>query len=164
MRVKQTARKSTATGAPNQPSLRANNAFKKEVSTILETKRRTSRPQPSGKKLPDYSVKKKPRAKPGEVALKEIRTLQNSFKILIPRLPFHRVVREITQEISDAAGFDVIRYQTAALEALQEAAEAYLVGLFEDAYLCTIHAKRVTLFVNDIQLVRRIQSRRTLYG
>jgi histone H3/H4 len=42
----------------------------------------------------------------------------------------------------------------------QEAAEAYLIGLFEDAYLCTIHARRVTLFTRDLQLARRIRSER----
>ena len=50
-----------------------------------------------------------------------------------------------------------MRFQTAALLALQEAAEAYLVTLIEDSYLCTIHAKRVTLMPKDMKLAKRIR-------
>ncbi len=41
--------------------------------------------------------------------------------------------------------------------ALQEAAEAHLVGLFEDCNLCAVHAKRVTIMPKDLQLARRIR-------
>ena len=63
----------------------------------------------------------------------------------------HRLVREITQD------FGEFRYQVLAIECLQEASEAYLVSLFSDAMLCTVHARRVTLFPKDIQLARRIR-------
>ena len=53
-----------------------------------------------------------------------------------------------------------LRFQTPAILALQEAAEAYLVGLFEDSNLCAIHAKRVTVMPRDIQLARRIRGER----
>lgn len=53
-----------------------------------------------------------------------------------------------------------LRFQESALLALQEAAEAYLVGLFEDANLCAIHAKRVTIMPKDMQLAKRIGGER----
>ena len=59
--------------------------------------------------------------------------------------------------LSDQMGAPYFRWQAAALVALQEAAEAHLVGLFEDANLCAIHAKRVTIMVKDMQLARRIR-------
>ena len=73
--------------------------------------------------------------------------------MLIKRLPFQRLVREITCQLAS----DKMRFQAAALDALQEACEAYLVGLFEDTNLCAIHAKRVTVMPKDIQLARRIR-------
>ena len=54
-----------------------------------------------------------------------------------------------------------LRIQAAAVRGLQEAAEAYLVGLFEDSNLCAIHAKQVTIMPRDIQLARRICRERT---
>ena len=54
-----------------------------------------------------------------------------------------------------------IRFRSSAINALQEAAEAYLVGLFEDTNLCAIHAKRITIMPRDIQLARRIRGERT---
>lgn len=92
--------------------------------------------------------------KRGEGALREIRTLQNQTSMLIPRTRFHRLVREITQNISHP---ETMLYQVAALTALQEAAEAYLTYLFEDANLCCTHAKRVTIFPRDLQLARKLR-------
>ena len=101
-------------------------------------------------------VKKKPhRWRPGTVALREIRRYQKSTELLIRKLPFQRLVREI------AEGFKPdLRFQSSAVVALQEASEAYLVGLFEDTNLCAIHAKRVTIMPKDIQLARRIRGER----
>ena len=87
--------------------------------------------------------------KPGTTALREIRHFQKSTALLIRRLPFQRLVREIAQDFKTD-----LRFQQAAIKALQEAAEAYLVGLFEDTNLCAIHAKRVTIMPKDIQLAR----------
>lgn len=104
---------------------------------------------------PRGSARRKIRYKPGELALYDIKRLQNTTDMLIPRTRFHRLVREITQEyISD----EPYKYQIAALQALQEAAEAYLVYLFEDTNLCCIHAKRVTIMPKDIHLARRIRN------
>jgi len=89
----------------------------------------------------------------GEAALRQIRRLQNSTDLLLRRLPFARLVREIQQELTRRR----YAWQGTAILALQEAAEAYLVGLFEDCNLCAIHAKRVTIMPKDMQLARRIR-------
>ncbi|CAH3162117.1 unnamed protein product, partial [Porites evermanni] len=92
------------------------------------------------------------RYRPGTVALREIRRYQKSTELLIRKLPFQRLVREIAQDFKTD-----LRFQSSAVMALQEASEAYLVGLFEDTNLCAIHAKRVTIMPKDIQLARRIR-------
>eukprot|EP00045_Choanoeca_perplexa_P001530 m.20162 g.20162 ORF g.20162 m.20162 type:complete len:136 (-) comp11006_c0_seq1:203-610(-) len=99
-------------------------------------------------------ARKKHRFRPGTVALREIRQYQRSTSLLIRKLPFQRVVREVAQDFYTN---DPLRWQALAIQALQEAAEAFLVHLFEDANLCAIHAKRVTIMVKDIQLARRIR-------
>lgn len=71
------------------------------------------------------------------------------------KLPFARVVREVAHDFF--SGDEGLRFQSVAILALQEAAEAYLVHLFEDTNLCAIHAKRVTIMQKDIQLARRIR-------
>ena len=95
------------------------------------------------------------RYRAGTVALKDIRHYQGSTALLIRKLPFQRVVREIAQDIKTD-----LRFQSAAILCLQEATEAYLVGLFDDANLCAIHARRVTIMPRDIQLARRIRGER----
>ncbi|KAJ9588616.1 hypothetical protein L9F63_028081, partial [Diploptera punctata] len=87
----------------------------------------------------------------------EIRRYQKSTELLIRKLPFQRLVREIAQDFKTD-----LRFQSSAVMALQEASEAYLVGLFEDTNLCAIHAKRVTIMPKDIQLARRIRGERIL--
>ncbi|PPR83219.1 hypothetical protein GOBAR_AA37497 [Gossypium barbadense] len=130
-RTKQTARKSTGGKAP-----------RKQLATKAARK---SAPTTGG-------VKKPHRYRPGTVALREIRKYQKSTELLIRKLPFQRLVREIAQDFKTD-----LRFQSHAVLALQEAAEAYLVGLFEDTNLCAIHAKRVTIMPKDIQLARRIR-------
>ena len=93
--------------------------------------------------------------RPGTVALREIRKYQKSTELLIRKLPFQRLVREIAQDFKTD-----LRFQSSAILALQESSEAYLVGLFEDTNLCAIHAKRVTIMPKDIQLARRIRGER----
>ena len=98
-------------------------------------------------------------------ALGEICHFQRRTELLIQKLPFARLVREITQEIIEELGiknhFEVggshIRYQTDAIQALQESAEAYLIDLFEDTNLGTIDAKRVTILPKDMQLAQKIR-------
>lgn len=105
--------------------------------------------------LPAEGVRKPHRFRPGTVALREIRKYQKGTELLIRRLPFQRLVREIAQDIKND-----VRFQSAAILALQEAAEAYLVSLFQDTNLAAIHAKRVTIMPKDLQLARRIRGER----
>ncbi|XP_021179296.2 uncharacterized protein LOC105935932 [Fundulus heteroclitus] len=137
-RTKQTARKSTGGKAP-----------RKQLATKAARK---SAPATGG-------VKKPHRYRPGTVALREIRRYQKSTELLIRKLPFQRLVREIAQDFKTD-----LRFQSSAVMALQEASEAYLVGLFEDTNLCAIHAKRVTIMPKDIQLARRIRGERATGG
>jgi histone H3 len=103
--------------------------------------------------VPGMAPARKPhRYRPGTVALQEIRRYQKSTELLIRKLPFQRLVREVASDVARE-----IRFQSSALLALQEAAEAYLVTLFEDTNLCALHAKRVTIMPKDMQLARRIR-------
>ena len=97
-------------------------------------------------------VKRPHRYRPGTVALREIRRYQKSTDLLIRKLPFQRLVREVAQEF-----LSELRFQSTAILALQEAAEAYLVSLFEDTNLLAMHAKRVTIKPRDMQLASRIR-------
>jgi len=96
---------------------------------------------------------KKHRYRPGTVALREIRFFQKSAQLLLRKSPFHRLVREIAQNL----WLTDLMWQASALEALQEAAESYLVGLFEDTNVVAINARRVTIFPRDMQVARRIR-------
>ncbi|KAK0623456.1 histone H3-like centromeric protein cse-4 [Immersiella caudata] len=98
---------------------------------------------------------KKRRYRPGTLALKEIRRYQNNTDLLMAKLPFARLVREIALQFRPHN--EEMRWQSQAIQALQESAEAFLVHLFEDTNLCAIHAKRVTIMQKDIQLARRIR-------
>ena len=163
-RIKQTARKSTADKRPrfSPIALKAN---------------------------PSSPKSRKPhRYRPGTVALREIRKYQKSTDLLIRKLPFQRLVREIAEKINGK----LYRFQSTAILALQEASEAFLVckssyplkyhfffylytlvflplisyllfclALFEDTTLCAIHAKRVTIMPKDMQLARRIRGERS---
>ena len=95
-------------------------------------------------------VKKTHRFKPGTVALREIGKFQKSTELLIKKLPLQRLIREIDGDFKSD-----LRFQSSVVLAMQEASEAYLVSLFEDANLCAIHAKIVTIMTKDMQLVRR---------
>ena len=99
-------------------------------------------------------IKKPHQYRSGTVALREIRRYQKSTKLLIQKLPFAWLVWEIAQD------FKVdLKFQSSAIVALQEVSEAYLVGLFDDTNLCSIHAKRITIFPKDLQLARRIRGK-----
>lgn len=116
----------------------------------------SSLPDPNNNNNSGKSKKKPHRFRPGTKALREIRRYQKSTELLIRKLPFQRLVKEIAQ------GFKTdLRFQASAVAALQEASESYLVGLFEDTNLCAIHAKRVTIMPRDMQLARRIRGERT---
>ena len=101
------------------------------------------------------SVKKPHRYRPGTVALREIRRYQKSTDLLIRKLPFQHLVCDIAQSFKIWG--EVPRFQSTAVLALQEASEAFLVGVFEDTNLCAIHAKRVTIMNRETQLALRIR-------
>ena len=130
-RTKQTARKSTGGKAP-----------RKQLATKAARK---SAPATGG-------VKKPHRYRPGTVALREIRRYQKSTALLLRKSPFQRLVREIASDFKTD-----LRMASGALGALQEATESYMVGLFEDANLAALHAKRVTIMPRDLGLARRIR-------
>ena len=111
------------------------------------------------KSAPGVGGFRKPhRFRPGTVALREIRRYQKSTELLLRKLPFQRLVRHVT--MTDVAPYGLVSFQSSAMHVLQEAAEAYLVGLFADTNLCAIHAKRVTIMPRDIQLARRLRGER----
>ena len=93
------------------------------------------------------------RYKPGTVALREIRRYQKMTELLIRKLPFSRLVREVAQDFNTD-----LRFQRNAIGALQEAAEIFLISLLEDTNLCAIHARRVTIFPKDMQLARKLRN------
>jgi histone H3 len=125
-RTKQTARKNTGGKAP-----------RKHVA-VKQAKKITN-PVVAG------GVKRAHRFRPGTVALREIRRFQKSTELLIRKLPFQRLVREIASEFKND-----LRFQSSAVLALQEATESFIVGLFEDTNLAAIHAKRVTIMPKDM--------------
>ena len=135
-RMKQAARKSVASLAPQkQRSLGLRGAQKSKSSA--------------------GGVKKKRRMRPGTVALREIRHYQKRTNLLMQKLPFQRLVRELAQDWKCD-----MRFQPSALDALHVASEDYLIRLFEDCNLCAIHAKRVTIQPKDMQLARRLRGER----
>ena len=131
-RTKQTARKSTGGKAPRKQ--------------LAQKAARKSAPAQAGVKTTNR------RFRPGTVALREIRRYQKSTELLIRKLPFQRLVREIASEQQND-----LRFQASAIAALQEATEAYMVSLFEDSNLAAIHAKRVTVMSKDIALAKRLR-------
>ena len=154
---------------PKKPSARSVREAQEELKRILAEKREEKRKKATakmakkgGQKAPKGGVKKRYRYRPGTVALKQIRQYQKSTELLIRKLPFQRLVQEIASdsEVIKSPLCGKVRFQSAAIMALQEATEAYLVGLFEDSNLCAIHARRVTIMPKDIQLARRIRGER----
>ena len=131
-RTKQTARKSTGGKAP-----------RKQLATKAA---RRSGPATGG-------IKKPYRFRPGTVALREIRKYQKTTDLLIRKLPFQRLVREVAQDFKSD-----LKFQGTALLALQESSEAFLTGYFEDSNLCAIHAKRKTIYPKDIMITHRIRT------
>jgi len=163
-----TARKSTAPAARRQSFIPANTSPGRKSPTAARASN-SDKPvaEKAKKKNPDANgssksptTKPKRRYRPGTLALKEIRKYQKSSELLIPGLPFSRLIREVGHTVLGSSMLH-LRFQTAAIMALQEAAEAYLVTLFEDTQLCAIHARRVTIMARDIRLARRIRGDRT---
>lgn len=136
-RTKQTARQSTGGKTPRNSI--GSKALRKALMNSVAT----------------GGVRKPRRYRPGTRALRDIRKYQKTTNLLIKKLPFQRLVREIAQDFQSD-----LRFRRDSILALQEAAEAFLVALFEDTNLCAIHAKRVTIMPTDLQLARRIRGER----
>ena len=143
-RTKQTARKSTGGKAPRI-----------QLSTKAAW---LNAPRTGG-------IKKPYRYRPGTVALRQIRHYQKSTELLIRKMPFQRLAREIVQDLNTRVSFprhDMNRFQSTSLLAMQESVEAFSVGLFEDANLCAIHARRVTIMPKDMQLALQVRGNNPL--
>ena len=111
----------------------------------------------NGKKVKKQSlgrVRKPRKFRPGTVALREIRKYQKSTELLIRKLPFQRLVREVVYTIYPTRTH---RFTPDALLALHEASEDFLVRMFHQVNEIAIHGKRVTVFPKDIQLWRRLR-------
>lgn len=135
-RTKTTARKSSA-GLKKPRKQLENKTAKKSATPIVQP------------------IKKPHRFRPGTVAARDIRKYQKSTELLMRKLPFQRLIKSIAHEIKSDS-----RFQSSAVLALQEASEAYLVGLFEDTNMCAVHSNRVTIMEKDILLARRIRGER----
>ena len=105
-------------------------------------------------KVKGVGIKKPHRYKPGTVALREIRRYQKKIDLLIPKAPFSRLVKEIMTDVCSRSDF---RIRKTAMEALQEASEAYIVEALDDANKIAIHSKRVTIFPKDVQIVQALK-------
>lgn len=136
VRIKQTARMSTG----------GNQVPWKQLATKV-----------SGKSTSAAGGEKKPHRlyRPTAIDLRELRRYQKNTEYLIRRLQFQRLVREIVKSVKMN-----IKFQVRAIEVLQEASEAYIVGLFEDTSLSSTSEKRVTILPKDIQLACRIRGER----
>ena len=160
-RTKQTARR--ITGSTSARDTLQNKAAKAPANATSKATSKTPAKAPAkatAKKGAGGGANKKPhRFRPGTVALREIRRYQKNTDLLLRKQPFMRLVREVAQAFRTD-----LRFQSHAILAIQEAAEAFLTALFEHANLAAIHAKRVTIMVKDIKLVRRLYGDDSYYG
>ena len=98
-------------------------------------------------------VRKPHRFRPGTQALRQIRKYQKFTELLIKKLPFQRLVREVVLQLFPTESY---RFQSTAILALQEASESFLVRMFEQCNDISIHDKRVTVQPKDVQLWKRL--------
>ncbi|KAF5837084.1 centromere specific histone H3 variant [Dunaliella salina] len=151
-RTKQLARKTPAKG----PTRRSSRNDTPSKSGTKNPKSKGTKGTPKSGEDEGRTLRVKRRAKRGVKALKEIRVFQKTVDLLIPKRPFYRIVKEIMQNV----GSEAHKIRPDALEALQEAGEAFLVGRLEDANASAIHAKRVTIMLKDMQLAQRLSTGR----
>jgi len=144
------APKSASTPAPSKKS-----SGKKKMRSPSKTPASPDKSNRSTSRLNESGVKKR-KWKAGTKALREIRFYQRTDHKLIPKLSFCRLVKELLSN-AVGGGSEQLRIQTYALDALQEAAESFMVRFFEESNLCAIHAKRVTLMPKDMQLLKALK-------
>nr|XP_023016574.1 histone H3.3-like type 2 [Leptinotarsa decemlineata] len=157
-RSKQVARKST--GGTRKFDTSSKKHDYRSRTMVIEPAYRLNRyrPNPMSRTMVIESIAKTDRYRPCQLALHDIRRYQRSTELFIPKICFQRLVKSIAGQFRAD-----MKFQVASLEALHEASEAYLTGLFEDTNLCAIHARRVTIMPRDIQLSLRIRGHLTLY-
>lgn len=126
--------------------------FRKATGDKKLEKRESTFSQDYDQKKSDDKKVIKGKYRPNNLCLKEIRRFAKGPDMCIRRILFQQIVKEITWEIDSS-----YRFHSQAILAIQEAAEAYMIGLFEDTNLCASHAKRVTIYPKDMQLARRIR-------
>ena len=129
--------------------------------SVMTLRNQTQKAINAGRKgpVPTGGLKRPMRYKPGTVALREIRRYQKTTELLIRKLSFSRLVREVAQDFKTD-----LRFQRNAIGALQEASENFLISLLEDTNFCAIHAKRVTIFPKDMQLARKLRNDKVMGG
>jgi histone H3 len=150
-RVKQTARKTIGGKAHRFTMLTAARAERQHQQAANAA----AQAAPPRRQLVGGGGGKKPhRYRPGTVALRQIRRFQKTTELLIRKAPFQRLVREIAHKLKKE-----VRFQSTAVLALQEASEAYMVGMFEDTNLAALHAKLVTIMPRDMLLARRLRGK-----
>ena len=146
-RTKQTCRRGPP--APHPTVARKDIALLEQTASCA----RSRSPSPRRRNSPQVGGVKRPRkTRPGVAALREIRKMQKSTNLLLRKMPFQRLVRELMADHESD-----MRFQATAVLAMQEAVEVYLVNLFTDANLCAIHSKRVTVMPKDMTLALRIR-------
>ncbi|KAG5507036.1 hypothetical protein JKF63_05782 [Porcisia hertigi] len=123
---------------------------------LHKASRAIAKKESKSKSASGTGTKRQHRWRPGTVALREVRKYQRSTDLLIACAPFRRLVKEVMSTFKDT-----MRMRSSALQALQDATESYIVGVLGDANLCTIHAKRVTLYPKDLQLAMRLRGERS---
>ena len=136
---------------------------RKEQSTSDRSKgtSSTAKEKPPAKKPLTGGFKKARKLKPGTAALREIRKAQSSYKLLLTKLPFQRLVKELTNDAwqqQSTTTRDFPKMQAGAIMALQEAAEAFLVTFLEESQGAAVHAKRVTLFAKDMRFISKVSA------
>ncbi|KAI5950094.1 CSE4 [Candida theae] len=167
----ETRRVTGTTGRKTLPGTSTSSTRRAQAATAASSNLRQRPRQPTGAGSQSQSqsqsqsrartaARVKKRYRPGTLALREIRHFQKSTDLLIRKLPFARLIKEISLDfVGPEYG---LRWQSNAILALQEASETYLVHLLEDTNLCAIHAKRVTIMQKDMQLARRLRGRYTI--
>ena len=125
------------------------------VKTAGKAKLKPDASKPTITEGKDTATKKKRHFRPGTLALREIKKLQKTTNLIVPRMPFARLARDIAMQVQPDS--KTYKWRASALEALQEAAEAYMISFLEDTNMACIHAKRVTIMDKDIHLARRIR-------
>lgn len=126
------------------------------MSRTKQTAKSAPKAKKVAKKAPKApGTKRNRRWRPGTVALREVRKYQKTTGTLIRKAPFQRLVREVGHGAKDG-----LRWAAAAVGAVQEATESYVIGLLSDSNLCALHARRVTIMPRDIHLARRLRGER----